>query len=92
VIEAKNGRYAAGKAHVLFDGQMVRIKRGTFGRSEAKIPVSRITMVGWRKSLIGGGHIEFVAAGIDGKVPFMWWHTDEFERLRSAVDAAVSAS
>lgn len=92
MIEARNGLLGSARVTVTFDGSTVVIRRGLFSRTEARIPISRITMVGWEKHLASGGHIEFVAAGVDGKVPFTWWKTAGFEALRAAVDEKIAAA
>ena len=89
-MQVRNGLINERKVVVSFDGQMVKIRRGMFGRTEVSIPVSKITLVGWHKNRVAGGYIEFVAAGADGRVEFMPWSTKEFAALRAAVDAAVA--
>ncbi len=93
-ITASNGMMGKDKAVVTFDGSTVIIKKGTFGRTEIRIPVSKITTVGWHKSLLGKGHVDFIAAGLDGKVEFRPGlnnqHTKEFEALRAAINEAVA--
>lgn len=91
MIEVTNGMVMNSKALVTFDGKTVRIKRGTFGRTEVRIPVSRITQVGWSRRVISQpNHIEFVAAGVDGTVKFRHGHLKEFEQLRDAVENAMT--
>ncbi len=92
MITASNGAIGFDKAVVSLDddGTVVTIRRGILGRRETAIPVSRITMLGWKHSITGSGHIEFVAASVDGRVRFAAWKHQEFEALRDAVNAKIS--
>ena len=82
-IEVNSGFVGNQRTVVTFDGAFVTIRRGLLGRNEARIPVSKITMVGYRRQAMkGGGQIEFVAAGLDGRVKFTWWKANDFDRLR----------
>ena len=90
-VIATSGIPGTKRAVVKFDGTTVVIKRGLFGRDQTTIPVSRITSVGFEQGLLRGGHIEFTAAGLDGKVEFGPLWGGQFEILRRAVEAALDA-
>lgn len=87
-IEATSG--VAHPVTVSFDGRQITIRRGRLGRNESHIPLSRVTMVNFKKRLTGTGYIEFVGAGTDGKVEFSYWKAAEFSAVKDAVDAALS--
>lgn len=91
MIEASNGLHGERKTAVTFDGQTVRIERGQRAsqRTATSIPASRITMIGFKVSLSGPRYIEFVSAGVDGRVEFPYWKRGEFQALREAVTAAL---
>ena len=97
MIEATNGIFGHDKTVVTFDGRTISIDRGSFlGHREERIPVSKVTMTGWRKSTMRKlGYIEFITAGanrkVSGKVSFTDKPLAEFERLRDAVEAALGA-
>jgi hypothetical protein len=92
MITASNGAIGFDKAVVTLDDDctVVTIRRGMLGRKETTIPVSRITMLGWKHSIAGSGHIEFVAASVDGYVRFAAWKHGEFEVLRDAINAKIT--
>jgi hypothetical protein len=90
-IEVNSGFVGKEKTVVSFDGTFVTIRRGMLGRNEVRIPVSKITMVGYkRQAMKGGGHIEFVAPSVDGRVKFTWFKANDFDRLRAAVESALT--
>jgi hypothetical protein len=89
-LTATNGIPGTRRDVVEFDGNTVTIKRGLLGSAVTTIPVSRMTSVGWKKSLTGRGHIEFIAAGMDGKIEFNGWWVKQFEAMHNAVEAALS--
>lgn len=91
-VTATNGIPGTRRDVVTFDGRSVVIRRGLLGRDEDTIPLSRITSVGFNKSLLGRGFIEFTAAGVsDGKVEFGVLWAKQFGILRAAVEAALDA-
>jgi hypothetical protein len=90
-IQVSNGFIGGDKTVVEFDGSAITVRRGMFGNRVATIPVSRVTQVGWKTPLLAGhGHIEFVAADVEGKVAFRLNKRRQFEALRDAVQAAMA--
>jgi hypothetical protein len=89
-LTATNGIPGTRRDVVEFDGITVVIKRGLLGQKVETIPVSRMSSVGWKKSILGKGHIEFTTAGMDGKVEFNALWARQFEALRYAVEAALA--
>lgn len=90
MIEASAG-LLNDKVTVSLDGSAVIIKRGMVGRNERRIPLNRISEVAFKTGLAGGGYIEFVAAGVDGRVKFPPWKKAEFTALKEAADQAMAA-
>ena len=88
-MKVTNGLVGRKHVAVEFDGQNVTITRGMLGSKSATIPVSRITSVGFKKSMLTAGHIEFIAAGVDGKVEFGGLKSKQFDALRQEVEAAL---
>lgn len=88
-MKVTNGLIGRKHVAVEFDGQNVTITRGMLGSKTATIPLSRITSVGFKKSMLTAGHIEFTAAGVDGKVEFGAIKAAQFGELRQAVEAAL---
>jgi hypothetical protein len=88
-LTAANGMPGTRRTVVEFDGTAVVIRRGLLGSGVTTIPVSRITSVGWKRTLAGSGWIEFTAAGMDGRVTFNTWSVRKFEAMRAAVEAAL---
>jgi hypothetical protein len=91
-LTACNSLTGIGGELVEFDGTTVTIKRGITRSNVTTIPVSRMSSVGWKKSITGKGFIEFIAAGLDGKVEFNAWTWRQFEAMHDAVEAALGDS
>jgi hypothetical protein len=91
LLTATNSVTGIGGDRVEFDGETVTIKRGLTRSQTITIPISRMSSVGWKKSITGKGYIEFIAAGVDGKVEFNYLTSKQFEPMRAAVEAVLAA-
>ena len=67
-IEVNSGFVGNQRTVITLNGAFVTIRRGLLGRNEARIPVSKITKVGYRRQAMKGREqIEFMATGPLGK-------------------------
>jgi hypothetical protein len=90
LLTATNSVTGIGGDLVEFDGATVSIKRGLTHSKVITIPLARMSSVGWKKSITGKGYIEFIAAGVDGKVEFNFYTYRQFEAMRAAIEAALA--
>lgn len=89
VTEATSGVLEHRVKVTLTDNAVV-IKRGMIGSSERTIPLKNISEVIYKTRWKGDGYIEFVAPGVDGRIPFSIYKKAEFAALKAAVDEAMA--